>query len=340
MNRGAATATNAAAAECAREVLETWGSSADAVVAGFFALAGDHAAGLFAPLVVLVAGPGAGARVFDGRALQPGRGLTRPRGFMHGEAVPAAAHAAVPRSVGALALVQRQRGRQTFARLADRGVAIARDTGDDDRARTIARASQEGPSFLLRDPYRSAVLTAAGSLARGTLTAQDLEEAQADERPALSDIVEGASLVVATPLGAPIETGTDSMIGRFEAIVAVDAQGVATCLIAWLDETGVSVPELGVTLPACGAPVRRGVQRVHPGEPRPLATPMAVVERGPDQRVAVAGLRADACRVDDLIALATEPVLESAVGRLSARGGVIAVAAERSGGRVVVGSAK
>ena len=60
---------------------------------------------------------------------------------------------------------------------------------------------------------------------------------------------------------------------------------------AGLDDGGVFVPELGVSLPACADPVRRGVPRVRPGEVRPLGTPMAVVERGPDLRVAVAGAR-------------------------------------------------
>lgn len=340
MTRGAATATNAAAAEVAREVLEAWGSSADAVVAGFFAMAGERAAGLFAPLVMLVSGPGAGSRIFDGRAVQPGLGLARPRGLMHGEAVPDAANVAVPRSIGALALAQRQRGRQSFARLADRGAAIAREAGEETRARTITRAGQEGPSFLARDPFRSALLAAAGPLARGALTGEDLDQARADERPALADTVEGASLVVVTPLAESVDPTAASGPGWLEAIVAVDIQGVATCLVAWVDDGGLVVPELGVALPPCADPVRRGVPRVRPGELRPMPTPMAVVERGADLRIAVAGIRADAYRADDLIALATEPVLESAVGRLSARGGSIAVASERDGGRVLIGAAR
>jgi hypothetical protein len=345
MNRGAATATSPAAAEAAREVLDAWGSSADAVVAAFFALAGQRASGLFAPLTMLVAGPGAGARVFDGRALQPGKGLARPRGFTHGEAVPDAAHAAVPRSIGALALAQRQRGRQAFARLADRGVALARDAGEELRAKTIATAAREGPSFAIRDPHRSALLAAAGPLARGVLTGEDLDDARAGERPATDDKVEGATLVLPAALGDASMLGAESPTsvggaGGFEAIAAVDAQGVATCLVAWLDDSGVLVPELGVSLPACGVPVRRGVPRVRPGEPRDLAMPMAIVERGADLRIAVAGARADACRIDDLIALASEPILEGAFSRLLARGGVIAVVAERTGGRVVIGASQ
>jgi gamma-glutamyltranspeptidase/glutathione hydrolase len=68
VNRGAAAATDVGAANAAREVVATWGSAADAVVAGWFALAGTNAEGLLAPVLALVAGPGAGARLFDGRA--------------------------------------------------------------------------------------------------------------------------------------------------------------------------------------------------------------------------------------------------------------------------------
>jgi len=339
VSRGAVAATDLGAAAAAREVLEDWGSAADALVAGWFALAGAEAEGLFASAVALVAGPGAGARVFDGRALQPGRGLGRPRGLQHGEVVPAAARAAVPRALGAMALLHRQRGRLPFAKLVDAGALAALHAGAPAREETLRRVAAEGPSAMVRDRLRNALLAAAGPLARGTLTGEDLAEARAEDRPADADVIEGSVLVTPGTLGGEAApTGPRSMPGRLEAITAVDAQGVAACLVAWFDAQGVLVPELEVALPACGEPVRRGVARKRPGEILWLPTPLAIVERE-EVRVGLAGVRHGALVLEDLVALAAEPTLESGFARLAARGGSIAVVSDTRATRVAIGSA-
>lgn len=341
MIRGAAAATDANAANAAREVVAAWGSASDALVAGWFALAGSTAEGLLAPVVAMVAGPGAGARVFDGRALQPGLGVGRPRGFQHGEALPVAARAAVPRALGAMMLLHRQLGRAPFARLADAGVGLARDAGAKVREEMIRRVASEGPTALSRDRLRNALLAAAGPLARGALTEEDLASALADDTAALSDVVEGATLVTPGPMGSAagleaIEGATRG--GRLEAIAAVDAQGVAACLVAWIDAAGVAVPDLEIALPGCGDPVRRGIPRTPPGAVLPLLVPLAIVER-PEVRVVIAGVRAGVVLLEDLVAIAGDPTLETGLARLSARGGTIAVVSDPRGGRVAIGAA-
>ncbi len=338
MNRGAAAATDVGAGNAAREVVGAWGSASDALVAGWFALAGSAPEGLFAPLIALVAGPGSGARVFDGRALQPGLGLGRPRGFQNGDVVPDAARASVPRALGALALLHSQRGRVSFSRLADAGVALAKDAGAPARAETIRRVAAEGPTALSRDRIRHALLAAAGPLARGAMTEQDLAEARADDVAAQTDLIEEAAVV--TP-GNLLTAATATALvhaGRLEAIAAVDAQGVAACLVAWIDAPGLLVPELEVALPLGADPVRRGIPRTPPGSTLALPAPLAIVERQ-DLRIAVAGIHAGILALEDLIALAGDPTLDTGLARLSARGGSIAVVSDPRGGRVVIGAA-
>lgn len=337
MSRGAAAATVPAAALASRAVLAEWGSAADAVVAGWFAIAGGEPEGLFAPVVALVAGPGAGARVFDGCPRQPGLGLDRPRGLQHGEAVPAAARAAVPRSLSAIALLHRQRGRLPLSSLALAGAEVARDVGAPLRAQLLARAAAEGPSFLQRDAIRDALLAAAGPLARGALTVRDLEEARAEDRPAHADVVEDASMI--TVGTAPEAEGrTPVRRGSLVAVVACDAQGGVACLVAQHDGHGVPVSELELALPGCGEPVRRGIPRTKPGEVIGFPIPLAVVERA-DLRIAIASILGE-LHLDDLVALAGDPTIDTGLAKLSARGGTISVVHDARGGRVALGSAR
>ncbi len=337
MSRGAAAATDPAAAAASREALAEWGSAADAVVAGWFAIAGGHAEGLFAPVVALVAGPGAGARVFDGCARQPGLGLDRPRGLQHGEAVPPAARAAVPRSISAIALLHRQRGRLPLSRLAEAGAQVARDVGAARRAEMLVRAAAEGPSFVQREAIRDALLAAAGPLARGALTPQDLEEARAEDRPAKSDVVEEASMITVGAVPG-LEGARSSRNASLVAVVACDAQGGVACLVAQHDGHGVSVAELELALPGCGEPVRRGIPRTKPGEIIGMPVPLAVIERD-DLRIALASIIGE-LHLDDLVALAGDPTIDTGLARVAARGGTISVVHDGRGGRVALGSAR
>src|SRR5688572_32963231 len=99
--RSAAIANDSVAEEAAQDFLLSGGSAVGAVLSGFFAASGAYAGVLLAPLSLLVAGVGSGARAFDGRLRQPGRGTKRPRGFKQNEAIPDAARVAVSASVAA-----------------------------------------------------------------------------------------------------------------------------------------------------------------------------------------------------------------------------------------------
>src|SRR5690606_10692291 len=73
-----ADASDPIAAEAAQQALDDGGRAADAAIAGFLAAAGAREAVLLAPTVALVGGLGAGTRLLDGRAVQPGAGAKRP----------------------------------------------------------------------------------------------------------------------------------------------------------------------------------------------------------------------------------------------------------------------
>jgi hypothetical protein len=230
-----------------------------------------------------------------------------------------------------------------FGRLADAGVRLARDAGAPARAEVLRRVAAEGPSAIGRERLQNALLAAAGPLARGTLTPDDLASVRADDLPAAADVVEEATLITPRPLGA---TGDDaegaSASGasgpRLQALAVVDAQGVAGALVVWVDVAGVPVHDLEVALPSCAEPVRRGVPRARPGDVIAMPAPLAIVERA-DVRLALAGIRAGSLVLEDLVAVAADPTLDTGLSRLSARGGSIAVVAEPRGGRVVIGAA-
>ena len=102
---GAGAATTALATSATRDALASKGSAVDAVLAGFFAEAGANPDVLLAPFSALVVGTGAGERAFDGRAVQPGKGIDRPRGLLPGEVPQAVHHVAAPRTIAAIALM-------------------------------------------------------------------------------------------------------------------------------------------------------------------------------------------------------------------------------------------
>src|SRR6187455_1775853 len=103
-SRAEALATDELAQEAARAELAQSKSAVAAVAAGYFAAAGRYPGVLLAPLTLLVAGVGAGGRVFDGRLRQPGIGAKRPRGLLPGQEVSRAARVALSTSVAALSV--------------------------------------------------------------------------------------------------------------------------------------------------------------------------------------------------------------------------------------------
>jgi gamma-glutamyltranspeptidase/glutathione hydrolase len=275
----AAAASDPIAAEAAQASLLAAASAADALIAGFLAAAGAHPGVLLAPAVALAAGAGVGARVFDGRAVQPGRGARRPRGFVDAEGVPDAARVAVPRSLSMLVLLHGYLGRARLRDLARTGVAAADRAGARARALLLRRFGASGAIALRARDVERALLAAAGHVAGGLLTAEDLSEAMPGETEALAGNVDGVEA-----LRAPWPAGAEARPA--EVIVACDGRGVIAALAYTPAAEGVAVPELELTLARDAVPVRRGIPRLAPGTPLPAATPIAIL-RTAAQEVAI-----------------------------------------------------
>ena len=265
-----AAGSEAAAAAAAQAVIEAGGSAVDAVIAGFFGAAGAHPGVLFAPAVALSAGFGSGGRVFDGRAAQPGRGATRPRGFVDAADIPLAAYVAAPRSIAMLMLLSGYRGKATLGELCRAGVASAEAAGAKDRAKLIRKVGAAGVLALRAPDVLRALLAAGGSVAGGALTAADIEEATPTETEATATVV-GEGVTVYT-LALPRRRRA----GEAEAVLACDGRGVIAALAYTPARAGIAVPGLEVTLGRFAVPVRRGVTRVPPGTLLPAPAPVAI----------------------------------------------------------------
>ncbi len=327
MIRGArAAASQSAAAAAAQAVLDGGGGAVDAIIAGFLGAAGAHPSVLFAPAVAVVAGFGAGGRVFDGRAAQPGRGAPRPRGFVDEASVPPGARVAVPRSIGMLMLLGGYRGRATLTELSRPGVAAADEAGAKLRAGLLRKVGAAGVLALRNPDVARALLAAGGSMAGGALTETDLEGTPPTEGDAETTLVAEGLTVYAPPFPTEGENGEPRTSAAAEAIVACDGRGVIAALAYVPARDGVAVPDLEVTLGLSAVPVRRGVTRVAPGTLLPAPAPIAIALQsgGFAAAVALPGLR----RI--------EPSFAAELARGSAFETALAQVHERAGGRAAV----
>ena len=269
----AAVGSEAAMTEAATAVLLKGGSSIDACIAGFFAAAGRHPGVLLGSTVMLVAGTGSGAHVFDGSLVQPGRGAPRPRGFVADDEVPQAARIPVA-SIGALlAAAHAHAGKVPMSELATPGVKIARAQRALGRANLLRRVGAAGPVALREASFARSLMEIAGRPEGGNLTNDDLQEVQA--RVAQPIVEEG--VVSVEPSSRAIDT--PSMETR--AMVACDHRGVLAAMHCAFDAEGVEVAPHEVTASRLAVPVRRGVPRVTPGTHLSMPAPIALLtERG------------------------------------------------------------
>ena len=272
MIKGArAAGSEGAAAAAAQAVLDGGGGAVDAVIAGFFGAAGANPGVLFAPVVALVAGFGAGGRVFDGRAAQPGRGAPRPRGFVDEASIPAGAYVAAPRSIAMLVLLSGYRGKASLGELVRPGVAAAANAGAKERAALLRKVGAGGVLALRSPEVERELLAVGGSVAGGVLTAEDLGEARPAEAEATAAVVGEGVTVYAPPFPVSGEAH-----GAAEVVMACDARGLIAALAYTPAQHGITVPGLEVTLGRSAVPVRRGVTRVAPGTVLPAPAPVAI----------------------------------------------------------------
>jgi hypothetical protein len=283
--RFAAIASEPVAGDAAHQILGEAGTAADALIAGFLAAAAARSSVLFSPVQALLAGPGVGARAFDGRARQPGLGLPRPRGAIPGQLIPDSARVAVPASLGLLALLHAHDGKIEFQRLAAPAVEIAAEIGAEERGALLARIGRKGASALREPITARPLLAVAGRSEGGLLSERDLGEVRPGSRvPREIDMGDRRALLVPWP--AP-----DASHRTVEVIAAADAHGVLAVLAYSPDDEGIAVPELGLTLSGDASVVKRGIPRVAPGEPIPC--PASIALASSDQRLFMAlGVRA------------------------------------------------
>ncbi len=258
------------------------GNAVDAVVGGVFAASGLHPSVLLGPVQLLIGGAGAGFRAIDGRPRQPGLGNPRPRGFLPSEPIPGAARVGVPALPAALLAAVTTYGKLSVAASVGPGLELARGKSKL-RAVVLERLAQRGPAALAEAVLADELTACAGRLAGGLLSVRDLDElrpvvtgastrALADGRDLLT-VPWGAS-AVRDPDGAHqvALAGSDTRI-----VVAVDRNGLVAVACYAVAGEGLVLEALDLVAPFTAAPVRRGEQRVKPGEPRSAAAPIAMV---------------------------------------------------------------
>ena len=277
--RARALASDPVAAEAAEDFLMTHGSAVGAVLSGFFAAAGAYAGTLWGPVSILVGGTGVGGRAFDGRLLQPGAGVKRPRGFVADEDIPPAAYAAATTAVTAALIAHAYDGGQKLASIVKPGVQRAKQSGADARAELLSRVRAQGAGALADPRFVRELVKVAGPVEGGTLSPQDFDvssvvidmparEAARAEQQVLSVPWESEALEIAPELG------------RGHAILAIDVRGVAAGVCFRRVSDGFAAPALELELPLAAIPVRRGVPRTPPGTRLSAPAPMAIIVEG------------------------------------------------------------
>jgi gamma-glutamyltranspeptidase/glutathione hydrolase len=302
-------ASHPAAQDGGEQLSADGGSAMDALIGAFLAAAASDEAVMFAPVIGLVAGVGAGARSIDGRGCQPGAGAKRPRGLLADDPIPVAARAAVPRSLAALALLHAYGGTRTLRVLARPALAIAKSRGADALQRFIASFIHHGPATLVESQVSRALCAAAGGAAGGLLGEADLRRARPGDDEALSTR-HGDLELTSVPWAESPRHERPAQV-----IVAADGRGLVGALAYCPDPDGVLVPELGVRLAGDATPVMRGVPRVTPGTPLAAPCPIAILSRPTDGWFAAFGA-AGAPRLDESCLLTAAAPLKAQLERL------------------------
>jgi len=265
----AAFATQPVAASAANAMLPR-GNAVDAVCAGAFAAAAESPGVLFGPVHLLVAGPGLGLRAIDGRLAQPGAGVPRPRGFVSEKEVPAAARFAVPAMPAALATALTMFGSATLRRAMGPALDVAR-AANPGRFALLDAISKRGAFALAEDRFLGALVAAAGALAGGIFSKEDLGALKIDvAATAQHDGWAGA------PFFDPEAEGGE----RCHVVCAADGRGIVAALGYELEEEGLAIDELGIVAPLRGLPVMRGERRTSPGTILPAPSSIALLGKG------------------------------------------------------------
>ena len=277
--RARALASDPVAAEAAEDFLMTHGSAVGAVLSGYFAAAGAYAGTLWGPVSILVGGTGVGGRAFDGRLLQPGAGLKRPRGFVPDEEIPPAASAAATTAVAAALVAHAYDGGQKLASIVKPGVQRAKQSGADERAELLTRVRAAGAGALADPRFVRELVKVAGPVEGGTLGQQDFDVSSVVIDVPVAEAARADQQVLTVPWESEA-LEVSPALGRGHAIIAIDVRGVAAGLCFRRVSEGLAVPALELEIPLCAIPVRRGVPRTPPGTRLSAPAPMAITVAG------------------------------------------------------------
>ncbi len=263
--------------------LTALGNAVDVVVAAVYFAAAASPTVLLGPVQILLGGAGMGLLAVDGRLRQPGRGAQRPRGFVAGDPIPPAAHVAVPMLPAALSATLALAGGATLSRVMGPARAYAK-TMAKVRGQALERIARRGPRAMADGPIAAELLAAAGRMAGGTLTEEDLSSALPVVVPCEIEGAKGRRVAVA-PWRAELP-----LASSLHVVAAADARGrlAVACYEAPLHEDAVRVDD-ELYAPRGAAPVLRGQTRVPPADPRPTATPLALLELDGVLQVAAGG---------------------------------------------------
>ena len=282
------------------------GNAVDAVLAGLLAACALERSPLLSPVQILVGGAGAGLRAVDGRLRQPGLGVPRPRGFRAEETIPEAAWVAVPVLPAVVAATLASLGSATLAQVLAPALDLVgpRDPG---RKNTLRLLLERGGAAFSDRHAESELVAAAGRLAGGVLTAQDLGAVRPSIEPCVTE-ARGSRTFARAPwsdAAADATRPTSRRTGVTRAVVASDARGLIAVALYEVHEDGLAIDELGLLAPRHAVPVLRGERRVNPGQILKAASPMFLSEHDGLVDIALALCGASDARAAELL----EPIV-------------------------------
>jgi gamma-glutamyltranspeptidase/glutathione hydrolase len=279
MRRSAtAVSSDTTARDAAQAYLDAGGEAVGAVVAGFFAAAGESPGVLLGPVGLIVAQVGMGVRAFDGRQRQPGLGQRRARGIAAGEAVPTAARVAVPGAIPALLVALRYGRSVALSKIVSTGIGLAKKAGCERRAEALDAIERLGAAALGSAGIARPLIHLAGPSEGGGLGLSDLEFIPELDQPAR------VSAALRSPPWADERLDSSQVSDmdwhdqalRQHGIGASDGAGGLAALCYDNALAGLRVDELELVSPLNAVPVRRGLPRVMPGRFLPAPTPISI----------------------------------------------------------------
>jgi gamma-glutamyltranspeptidase/glutathione hydrolase len=274
--KAAILASDSVVAEQATDLLKV--GAVEAVVAAALVAAARDPSVFFGPLQMLVGGAGRGLHAIDGRVRQPGLGANRPRGFKGGEEIPAAAYVGVPAFAGAVFAALALTGNDATLGVFSPAISAAKAISKP-RAEFLNRIARKGAAALAENDIAGELVAAAGRVAGGLLTQEDL----AAVRPEVARcrVVEhadehGTRRIAVAPWANDARAVSEAKI---EIILAIDAR--AQIAAACYQTSSDAVPlAFDLSAPKIAAPVLRGEERLPVGTPLGAAAPIAILSAG------------------------------------------------------------